>query len=159
MDRFHRAHSCYQRHSHQVRPTRARIWPGIASQVVEDKTRQTIRAAADRFVERAVNKRSLVGAEVYRRSFDLFLESTDASYIDEITVDHLLAFHGHLRKRGNSERTVANRHNHMKSLLLWCGVDKKNIGQAPKYEKKLPNPRWSAVLGYCKSGTGRYADC
>jgi integrase len=107
-------------------------------QVVEDHSRVTIRKATDDYVRRAINKRSMVGAEVYRRSFDLFLESTDLTYIDEIQEDHMLAFHGHLRRRGNSERTVANRHGHLKSLLLHHGVNRKHIGTPPKFEKKLP---------------------
>jgi integrase len=92
----------------------------------------------DKYIQRAINKRSLVGAEVYRHSLAMFEESAkDIAYIDEVTEDTLLTYHAFLRKRGNSERTISNRHGHVKSLLLWSGVDQKIVGKGPKYDKKL----------------------
>lgn len=52
--------------------------------------------------------------------------------------EHVLAFHEALRKRGQSERTVANKHDRLKSFLRWCKVDVSFMPPAPKYDKGLP---------------------
>jgi integrase len=43
-----------------------------------------------------------------------------------------------MRKRGLSERTIANRHDRLKSFLLWCKVDTAFMPEKPRYEKTLP---------------------
>ena len=126
--------------------------------VVDDGTRRALKKAADDYIERTTNKRKLVAAEVYRTSLDLFqLSVPDVMYIDQITESTLLTFHAYLRKRGNSERTIANRHSHVKSLLLWCGISreqiKKTMGDRPTFEKKkvvaYSRDEMSSLLAAC----------
>lgn len=52
--------------------------------------------------------------------------------------EQVLAFHTALRKRRQSERTVANKHDRLKSFLRWCKVDVSFMPPAPKYDKGLP---------------------
>ena len=117
----------------------------VADDKESDGTRRTIKKAVDDFVARAIKKRKLVAAHCYRTSLDLFQQATqDHLYLDQITEDTLLDFHDYLRKRGNSERTISNRHGHVKSLLLWCGWHreemKKKIGEPPTYDTKVVVP-------------------
>jgi integrase len=112
---------------------------GVA--VVEESTRRHLATAVEQYLQRATNKRKFVAAQVYRTSLEAFRQSApDVVYVDQITEDTLLAFHAYLRRRGNSERTIANRHGHVKSLLLWCEVSrqqiKKAMGDPPTFEKK-----------------------
>jgi len=55
-----------------------------------------------------------------------------------ITREHVLGFHGWLRKRGNSERTIADKHARILAWLKFCRVDTSWMPKAPKYEKTLP---------------------
>jgi hypothetical protein len=96
--------------------------------LVEETNRRTLAKAVDQYGERASNKQKLVAAEVYRTSLTFLQQALpDVLYVDQLTEDALLKFHAYLRKRGNSERTISNRHGHVKSLMLWCGVSREQI--------------------------------
>ena len=55
-----------------------------------------------------------------------------------VTREHLLGFHAWLRKRGNSERTIADKHLRVKAWLRFCKVDTSWFPAVPKFEKTLP---------------------
>jgi integrase len=55
-----------------------------------------------------------------------------------ITRQHILDFHTHLRKKGNSERTIHDKHQRVKAWLRFCSVDTSFMPPAPKYEETLP---------------------
>jgi integrase len=50
----------------------------------------------------------------------------------------MLRYHAELRRKGNGDRTVANKHAAVKAFILWLGLDKKVLGRPPRYEKTLP---------------------
>jgi integrase len=109
--------------------------------VVEEEGRQTVKKAAEQFLARLTKRRRMEAAQVYGHSLKLFQQALpDVAYLDQINEDTLLDFHAYLRKRGNSERTISNRHGHIKSLLLFSGVSrdeiKKRVGDAPTYDRK-----------------------
>lgn len=52
--------------------------------------------------------------------------------------DTILRFHAQLRAKGNSERTIADKHQRVKAWLRWCKVDASFMPPAPKYEETLP---------------------
>jgi integrase len=60
------------------------------------------------------------------------------TYVDEITRDDIFRFHTALRKRGCSDRTVANKHQRLTSWLRFAGIDKTILPPVPKYEETLP---------------------
>lgn len=55
-----------------------------------------------------------------------------------ITRAHVLRFHAFLRQRGNSERTIADKHARVRAWLRFCKVDTSFLPPAPKFEKALP---------------------
>jgi integrase len=127
--------------------------------VVEDSARRTVAKAIDEYIEQKKDKQVFVAAQVYRTSLDLLRQALpDVTYVDQLNEGALLRFHAHLRKRGNSARTISNRHAHVKSFLLWCGVSReeaqKKIGTAPKFDKKTVLPysheEVSTLLAYCR---------
>jgi hypothetical protein len=51
----------------------------------------------------------------------------------------MLAFNAAMRKRGNGDSTIANKHLRVCAFLRWAGVDLKAKGiRVPRHEKKLP---------------------
>jgi integrase len=109
--------------------------------VADDNDRKTVARSTQLYIAHLTKKRKFEAASVYGYSLAEFRKACpDVQYLDEINEDVLLDFHIYLRKKGNGERTIANRHGHVKSLLLWCGVGrdatKKKVGDAPKYDKR-----------------------
>jgi integrase len=74
-----------------------------------------------------------------------------AAYVHSLTRQSVLRYHAAMRKRGLSPRTIANRHDRLKSFLRWCKVDVKFMPDTPRYEKRLPSVYTSketaAILG------------
>jgi integrase len=76
---------------------------------------------------------------VYGVALADYMAATQISSTSQITPDLMLRFHAELRRKGNGDRTVANKHAGVKAFILWLGLDaKKTLGRTPRYEKKLP---------------------
>jgi integrase/recombinase XerD len=109
--------------------------------VLEDEKRKLLRNEADRYIQRAEDRSKAEAAVTYRKALDHFLEAMDkrgTRFIDEVDEDAMIAFQGWLRKHGNGDRTVRNKHDAVRGFLMWAGADKKELGPKPTYEKKLP---------------------
>lgn len=61
------------------------------------------------------------------------------TYTRAIGRNDVLRYHAWLRNRGNSDRTISNKHNRLLSFLRFAKGDLKAMPPKPKYEKKLPN--------------------
>jgi integrase len=59
-------------------------------------------------------------------------------HMRSITRQHILDFHAQLRKKGNSERTIHDKHQRVKAWLRFCKVDTSFMPPAPKFEQTLP---------------------
>ncbi len=113
----------------------------------EDSSRKTVAVELKRFIEAAKDRGSEVAADVYRLAGDEFVSVIRKTYLDEITAGDILKFQRALRKRGCSDRTIANRHASIISFLRWCGLDVKTLApRKPKYEKTLPETYTSEEL-------------
>ncbi len=59
------------------------------------------------------------------------------TYLDELTEEIILCGYAALRKRGNSDRTINNKHTSLFGFLRWAGVyNKKLAARASKYTDK-----------------------
>lgn len=59
------------------------------------------------------------------------------TYLDELTEDIIIRWYAALRKRGNSDRTINNKHTSLFGFLRWAGVNTKNLAErSPKYTEK-----------------------
>lgn len=105
-----------------------------------DPERKLLRGAYSDFVKSALDRQSFEAAENYQRTLNEFLYvSCNKTYADELTRDDIVKYQLHLRARGASDRTVRNRHMHVRSFLLYLGLDAKAIaGPSPKVDKTLP---------------------
>jgi integrase len=111
----------------------------IGAKVLEEPGRLNLAREEDRFIQAAEDRGANEAAEVYRASVDGFLEVTEKIYADEVEGDDILKYQRSLRKRGMSDRTIANRHAHVKAFLRFCKLDVKALAPiTPKYEKTIP---------------------
>lgn len=109
-------------------------------QVVVDPQRKALRKEWSSFVLAAIDRESFEAAEMYARTLNEWLyDCCTKSYADELTREDITKHNRHLRARGASARTVHNRHVHVRSFLVYLGLDAKALcGKAPKVEKTLP---------------------
>lgn len=104
-----------------------------------EAARVQVSSAGSRFVQRTRDSQATVAANVYQAALRDFSETMSVTYVDEIDGDVMLAFNAAMRKRGNGDRTVVNKHLRVCAFLRWAGVDLKAKGiRVPKHEKKLP---------------------
>jgi integrase len=124
----------------------------------DNRGRTPIRQAADAYVKRAGDRQAREAAVVYRAALDQFLEANPAiQYADEIDESAIFRFQATLRKRGNSERTISNKYKHVRGFALWCKIDRSKLGNAPRFEKKLPvvysRDQVSSLVGSLEPGS------
>lgn len=104
----------------------------------EEADRASLRRKAQEFERDAEKRGALSAAAMNRRFTDEFLRVIRKVYVDEIRRDDFFAFHEAMRKRGSSDRTVANKHMRVASFLRFAGVDPKIIPPVPRYDETLP---------------------
>lgn len=112
-------------------------------EVVVDPMRIPLRDASPRFVQAAKDRGAKEAAEIYKRTLDEFLVGCNKTYADELTHDDVLKFHGQMKNRKLSDRTVHNRHMNLRSFLLTLGFSAERVKaiagkKAPKFEKTMP---------------------
>jgi integrase len=111
--------------------------------VVTDEKRAVLKTEATKFAQAALARGSNEAAELYQRTLDDFLTGCSKTYADQLTHDDVLRFHGQMRKDGLSDRTVHNRHMHLRSFMIYLGFPKERVEKiagkkAPKFEKTMP---------------------
>jgi integrase len=110
--------------------------------VMEDAGRKNLKDEGKRWIESVEDRGSSEAAELYQRTMDLFMPGCRKVYADELTNDDIRAFHRQERVRGMSDRTIANRHSHLRTFMLYLKFDRDRIkdvaGPKPRFEKRLP---------------------
>lgn len=102
------------------------------------ETREAIRSAASRYVKDAEARGATEAAMQARLVLNEFQAACRRTYVDEITREDILRFHEVLRNRRCAPRTVANKHNRLKSFLLFVKIDREIIPPVPRYDVELP---------------------
>jgi integrase len=97
-----------------------------------------IKNAAKAYIADLETRKIMEAAAQAKLVLTEFMPLCNVTYVRGINRSMILAFHTKLRKRGLSERTVANKHNRLKAFLRFSKVDTKFMPDAPKYEKGLP---------------------
>lgn len=100
--------------------------------------RTKLEHAFDIYIADAKKRNALEAREQALRVKKEFLEAVNVKFVDEVGRDRILDFDGALRKKGNSERTIANKRQRLQSMLTFAGIEPKIYPPKPKYEKKLP---------------------
>jgi integrase len=97
-----------------------------------------LKNAAKAYIDDLGARQRLEAQAQARLVMDEFLPLCNVTYVRGVDRAMVLAFHAKLRKRGLSERTVANKHDRLKAFLRWCKVDASFMPESPDYEKSLP---------------------
>ncbi|MDR3749132.1 MAG: site-specific integrase [Acidobacteriota bacterium] len=106
---------------------------------VDKEDRQTLARTAAAYIRDAQQRGAMEAADQARLVNEEFRKLLNRkTYVDEITRDDIFKFHTALRKRGCSDRTVANKHQRLTSWLRFAGIDKTILPPVPKYEETLP---------------------
>lgn len=106
-------------------------------QIVPEDGRKRLAAELKNFRDRALDRGSAVAEDVYRLACDDFLTHCGKEYVDEITTDDISKWHGAMRRRGLSDRTIYNRNSSLKSFLKYLDIVK-IAPRTPRFEKTLP---------------------
>jgi integrase len=118
----------------------------VAEVVAQDAGLQVVGAGADRpiqaeitrFLESKKDDGALEAAQVYGVALEDFIAATKITSTSQIAPDLMKRFHAELRRKGNGDRTVHNKHTYVKAFVSWLGLDsKKTVGKAPRFEKKV----------------------
>jgi hypothetical protein len=113
----------------------------------EEPGRVNLPAKAREFVRDAEQRGAMVAADVNRLVTSEFMRIVKKSYADEICREDVLDFHAALRKRGCSDRTVANKHARIASFLRFAGVERSVLSPSPRYDETLPTIYTSDDIG------------
>lgn len=132
-------------------PEAAMIAWHAASRQARGNTRKAdpfhfIKSAVDLYVRDLQQQHKTEMAEKARHVLEEFRLSCHAddrrlrgvSRTKEVTRAHVLRFHSFLRQRGNSPRTIADKHMRVKAWLRFCKVDTSWFPPVPRYEETLP---------------------
>jgi integrase len=107
-------------------------------QIVEQQGRALLQERRNAFLERTLARGKDEGEAAYRVAIDDFLAiNRSLRYADEVRESHILDYYSGLRERGNSDRTIHNKHVSLFAFLKWCGLDTKPLAErSPNYTKK-----------------------
>jgi integrase len=97
-----------------------------------------LKSAAKAYIADCEARKAMEAAAQAKLVLNEFLPLCNVTYVRGIDRATVLAYHATLRKRGLSERTVANKHVRLRAFLRFCKVSTEFMPDAPKYEKGLP---------------------
>jgi integrase len=106
--------------------------------LVEVPGRKYLRRMATLYIQDRKNAGALEAALQAENVTDEFIACCGKTFVDEVTKDDVVAYHRWLRKQGRTDRTVANKHQRLRSFFRFAGIDVAIMPQKPKYEKTLP---------------------
>jgi integrase len=124
---------------------------------VDKDDRKTLSKTAAAYIRDAQQRGAMEAADQARLVNEEFRKLLNRkTYVDEITRDDIFRFHTALRKRGCSDRTVANKHQRLTSWLRFAGIDKTILPPVPKYEETLPTIYTSDEISTILAEAGPY---
>ena len=110
----------------------------------ELKRAVTMKGATAAYIEDLTRERKLEAAENARLVLTDFEKVVSAITVKMVSRDSILRYHAALRKRKLSDRTIANKHNRIRSFLRFCKIDTSFMPDEPKYDKKTTPDMYNA---------------
>ena len=108
------------------------------AKIVEEPGRVYLRRAITKYIQDRENRNALEAKAQAELVGEEFLSTCGSTFVDEVTTDDVYRFHKALRHRKAAPRTIANKHERLKSILLFAGVSKDVIPPTPKYDQAIP---------------------
>jgi hypothetical protein len=107
--------------------------------IVEPLGRIVLRERAEDYRQRQKNRGKIRAAETFETAIEEFLPIVKARYADQLTEEHITRWYGALCAKGNSNRTIYNKHITVFGFLKWAGVSTRELAErAPSYTEKQP---------------------
>jgi integrase len=115
-----------------------------------------LKNAADAYVKNRRDARKMEAAEHARLVLDDFIKVCTTPYVRSVTTKCVEDFHAALRGRGLSERTIANKHERLRSFFKFLKLDTSWFPDAPDYEEALPDMYSEAQLDAIRAAADPY---
>lgn len=120
--------------------------------LIETPGRKYLRRAATLYIQDRKDAGAMEAARQAENVTDEFMATCGKTFVDEVVKDDVVVYQRWLRKQGRTDRTVANKHQRLRSFFRYAGLDVAAImPEKPKYEKELPTvytaKEVSALLG------------
>jgi integrase len=108
------------------------------TKIIEIPGRVDLATQANAFEQRQLARGKKRHSVTFRQAIDEFVPLVRAKYADQLTEESILTWYAALRKKGNSNRTIYNKHVSVFGYLKWAGVDiKKLAAKAPTFTEKV----------------------
>jgi integrase len=89
------------------------------------------------YLDRQVARGKIRHSQTFTTAIEEFLPIAGVEYADQLTEEIILRWYAALRKNGNSNRTIYNKHVSVFGFLKWSGVNTKPLAEgAPKFTEK-----------------------
>jgi integrase len=106
-------------------------------EIVAGPSRVNLRQKSQAYLDRQIARGKISHAEAFKNAIDEFIPCAGIEYADQLTEEIILRWYAALRKNGNSNRTIHNKHVAVFGFLRWCGVNTKPLAErTPTYTKK-----------------------
>lgn len=105
--------------------TKAAEDAGIA--VVSESSRVHLAKKSKEFIERQRTRNKVRHAKILETTLPDFIACVGVNYADQLTESVILKWYTSLRERGNSSKTIENKHVDVFTFLKWAGVNTKAL--------------------------------
>ncbi|MGB6132541.1 MAG: site-specific integrase [Acidobacteriaceae bacterium] len=106
-------------------------------EITAEPGRIQLRLKAQAYIDRQTARGKIRHSETFKTAISEFLPIAAVDFADQLTEEIILRWYATLRKNGNSNRTIYNKHVSVFGFLKWCGVDTKRLaGSAPEFTEK-----------------------
>jgi integrase len=99
--------------------------------VEKDTKRIVLTKKKTEFIDRHLAKGQQRASETSLQAIDDFLLATGLIYADQVTEERVLDFYRALRKKGNKDRTIYNKHMSLFGFFKWLKLDTKALAEKP----------------------------
>jgi integrase len=106
-------------------------------QIISGPHRIDLKKKSEAYLTRQIARGKIRHSETFRAVIEEFLPIAGVLYADQLTEEIILGWYRSLRKKGNSNRTIYNKHTSIFGFLNWCGFDTKHLAEkAPVFTEK-----------------------
>lgn len=96
-------------------------------QIIVPDSRTDLGKKSKEYTERQIARGKKRASQTFTTAIEEFLPIAKVQYADELSEQVILRWYAALRKKGNSNRTVYNKHVSVFGFLKWCGIDTKPL--------------------------------
>jgi integrase len=106
-------------------------------EIIAEPGRVHLRLKSQAYIDRQIARGKVRHSETFKTAINEFLPIAAIDFADQLNEEIILRWYATLRKNGNSNRTIYNKHVSVFGFLKWCGVDTKKLADnAPEFTEK-----------------------